>query len=84
MVKIPNSIFPAAVSFALLCGGCIPIRYTARPGASGVVLDAHTGAPLGGVAVSVTHVGGDEDAFAYSNLSRSIVGFPSSSSLCGR
>ncbi len=62
IVKIRTSILLAAVLFALLCSGCIPIRYTARPGASGVVLDAHTGVPISHAAVSVAHIRGDDPA----------------------
>ena len=61
-MNIRTSIFFATVSLALLCSGCIPIRYTARPGASGVVLDARTGVPVGGAAVRVAHVRGDDPA----------------------
>ena len=46
----------------LLCSGCIPYHFTTRPGASGVVLDARTGVPIVGAAVSVAPVRGDDPA----------------------
>ena len=61
-VKIQSSIFFATISMMLLCSGCIPYHFTTRPGASGVVLDARTGVPIVGAAVSVAPVRGDDPA----------------------
>ncbi len=61
-MRIPSSIAFAGISLTLLCSGCIPYHFTMRPGASGVVLDSSTGVPIGGAAVSVAPVRGDDPA----------------------
>src|SRR5262249_15633156 len=42
----------ALVAGAFLCG-CIPYRFTGRPGVTGVVLDSNTRAPVAGATVTV-------------------------------
>jgi len=39
---------------ALSCSGCFPLRFTTSPGASGVVLDSATRAPLMGAEVVIS------------------------------
>jgi len=39
---------------ALSCSGCFPVRHTVSPGASGVVLDANTRAPIPGAEVVIS------------------------------
>jgi hypothetical protein len=40
---------------ALACSGCLPLRFTTSPGASGVVLDSQTRAPIAGAEVVISH-----------------------------
>lgn len=38
----------------LICSGCFPVRHTVSPGASGVVLDSNTRAPIPGAEVVIS------------------------------
>lgn len=42
---------------ALSVGGCFPYHYTQRPGATGTVVDARSGAPIRGALVSLVGYG---------------------------
>jgi len=57
---MPPTITLLTLLAGFVCVGCIPYRFTTRPGAIGTVLDARTGAPVAGAAVSVTPVRGDD------------------------
>jgi hypothetical protein len=61
-VNIRPSIALLTLSLALVCSGCIPYHFTVRPGASGTVVDARTGLPVAGAAVSVASVRGHDPA----------------------
>src|SRR5689334_4290966 len=40
---------------ALSCTSCLPLRFTTSPGASGVVVDSQTHAPIAGAEVVISH-----------------------------
>jgi hypothetical protein len=58
MKKLTSILF-AVTWVMILCTGCIPYHFTTRPGATGVVLDAGTHAPVVGAIVSVIPGRGD-------------------------
>ena len=41
---------------SLCCSGCFPVRHTLSPGASGVILDSSTHAPIAGAEVVISHL----------------------------
>ena len=49
-------VIPLQVLALTLCAGCIPYRFTDRPAASGIVVDAITRTPIAGAGVEVTAV----------------------------
>lgn len=55
MQKIPRLF--AVFLLALSTGGCFPYYYTQRPGATGTVVDAQSGAPVSGALVSLVSYG---------------------------
>jgi hypothetical protein len=46
--------FSGLIALCLLCSGCWPMRFTASPGATGMVLDAHSHVPIAGAEVFVS------------------------------
>jgi hypothetical protein len=42
------------LTFGWLCAGCIPLRFTTSPGATGRVVDASTHSPLSGAEVAIS------------------------------
>lgn len=47
-------IFGGIAMAGCLCAGCVPLRFTAGPGASGTVIDSKTGAPISGAQVAIS------------------------------
>jgi hypothetical protein len=52
-----NQRLPVVLLVALSVGGCFPYHYTQRPGATGTVVDAQSGAPIRGALVSLVGYG---------------------------
>jgi hypothetical protein len=44
----------AGVLLLALCSGCIPLRFTTSPGASGRIVDAHTHTPISGAEIVIS------------------------------
>ena len=54
---MPKKRLLPALLVTLALGGCFPYHYTQRPGVTGTVVDAQSGAPIRGALVSVVGYG---------------------------
>jgi hypothetical protein len=54
---MPKKLLLPVLLAALSLGGCFPYHYTQRPGATGTVVDAQSGAPIRGALVSLVGYG---------------------------
>ena len=57
LAAMPKKRLLPALLVTLALGGCFPYHYTQRPGVTGTVVDAQSGAPIRGALVSVVGYG---------------------------
>jgi len=53
--RLPVHRAALVLLLSTLCSGCLPLRFTTGPGASGKILDSQSHAPLGGAQVVISH-----------------------------